>query len=37
MLQPADADSYVNVPAALGADAMLLWDSPDAHKPCVAD
>ena len=36
MLQPADADSYVNVPAALGADAMLLWDSPDAHKPCVA-
>ena len=21
---------------ATGADALLLWDSPDAHKPCAA-
>ena len=33
MLQPADVAAYVTIPAALGADALLLWDSPDAHKP----
>ena len=33
MLQPADVTAYVSVPAALGADAIVLWDSPDAHKP----
>ena len=35
MLQTADAIAYVTVPAAFGADSIVLWDSPDAHKPCV--
>ena len=35
MLQAADAIAYVTVPPAYGADAIVLWDSPDAHKPCV--